>query len=41
MIMLGTEGLGINAGIDMLMQLAKLPGIIRVTPVTMRLVLQK
>jgi len=38
MLMLSTADLGIDAGIDTLMGLAKLPGITRVTPVTMRLV---
>lgn len=36
MIMLPTGELGINAGIDKLMELAKLPGITRVSPVTLR-----
>ncbi len=36
MIMLSTEELGINSGIDKLMELAKLPGITRVSPVTLR-----
>lgn len=38
MLMISTADLGINAGVDKLMQLAKLPGITRVTPVTLRLV---
>ena len=38
MIFLTTEDLGIDAGIDTLMKLAKLPGITRATPVTMRMV---
>ena len=38
MIMVSTADLGIDAGIDELMKLAKLPGITRVTPVTLRLV---
>lgn len=38
MIFVGTEDLGINAGVDKLMELAKLPGITRVTPVTLRLI---
>ena len=41
MIMIGTEDLGINAGIDKLMELAKLPGITRVAPVTLRFVFNK
>ena len=41
MIMLSTADLGIDAGIDKLMQLAKLPGITRVTPVTVRMVFEK
>lgn len=40
-IMLSTEDLGINAGIDKLMQLAKLPGITRVAPVSVRMVFEK
>ena len=40
-IMLSTEDLGINAGIDKLMTLAKLPGITRVTPVSVRMVFNK
>jgi cytochrome c2 len=38
MIMLSMEDLGLTAGIDKLMQLADLPGITRVSPVTLRLV---
>ena len=38
MLMVSTADLGIDAGIDKLMQLAKLPGITRVTPVTLRFV---
>jgi hypothetical protein len=38
MIFVGTEDLGVSAGIDKLMELAKLPGITRTTPVTMRFV---
>lgn len=38
MIFVGTEDLGINAGIDTLMKIADLPGITRTVPVTMRLV---
>ncbi|MEM7300180.1 MAG: c-type cytochrome [Pseudomonadota bacterium] len=41
MIMLSTEDLGIDAGITKLMELAKLPGITRVTPVTVRLVFKR
>lgn len=40
-IMLSTADLGIDAGIDKLMQLAKLPGITRVTPVTIRMVFEQ
>lgn len=40
-IMLSTEDLGIDAGIDQLMKLAKLPGITRVTPIAVRMVFQK
>ncbi|MDJ0614562.1 MAG: YceI family protein [Rhizobiaceae bacterium] len=40
-IMLSTEDLGIDAGIDELMKLAKLPGITRVTPVSIRMVFDK
>lgn len=40
-LMLSTEDLGITAGIDMLQKLAKLPGITRVTPVTIRMVFEK
>lgn len=38
MIMLSTADMGLTAGIDKLMELAKLPGITRVSPVTLRLV---
>ncbi len=38
MIFVGTEDLGVSAGIDKLMALAKLPSITRTTPVTLRLV---
>lgn len=41
MIMVKTESLGINSGIDKLMEIAKLPGITRVAPVTLRLVFDK
>lgn len=37
MIMLSTEEIGINAGVDKLMELAELPSITRVSPVTLRL----
>lgn len=40
-IMLSTEDLGINAGVDKLMSLADLPGITRVTPVSVRMVFNK
>lgn len=40
-IMLSTEDLGIDAGVDQLMKLAKLPGITRVTPVAIRMVFYK
>lgn len=40
-IMLSTADLGIDAGIDTLMELAKLPGITRVTPVSIRMVFEK
>ena len=38
MIMLGTDEAGIDGSISKLMELAKLPGITRVSPVTLRLV---
>ena len=38
MIWVKTEDLGLTAGIDKLMELAKLPGITRTTPVTLRLI---
>lgn len=41
MVMLSTADLGVSAGIDKLMELAKLPGITRVTPVTVRMVFAK
>jgi len=37
MIMLSTADVGLTAGIDKLMELASLPGITRVSPVTLRL----
>ena len=40
-IMLTTADLGIDAGINELMKLAKLPGITRVTPVAIRMVFEK
>ncbi|MFK8033735.1 MAG: YceI family protein [Hyphomicrobiales bacterium] len=40
-IMMPTADLGIDEGVNMLMKLAKLPGITRVTPVAVRLVFQK
>lgn len=40
-IMLSTEDLGIDAGVNKLMELAKLPGITRVTPVAIRMVFEK
>lgn len=40
-IMLSTADLGITAGVDKLMELAKLPGITRVTPVSIRMVFEK
>ena len=40
-IMVSTEDLGIDAGINKLMELAKLPGITRVTPVSVRVVFEK
>lgn len=41
MIMLSTEDLGMTAGIDKLKELASLDSITRVTPVTVRMVLEK
>lgn len=38
MVFIGTEELGIDAGVDKLMEIAKLPGITRTAPVTLRLV---
>ncbi len=38
MIMLSTKEAGIDSGVDQLMKVAKLPGITRVSPVTLRLV---
>jgi hypothetical protein len=38
MVMIPTEQLGVNAGVDKLMELAKLPSITRVTPVSLRFV---
>lgn len=41
MIMLSMADLGLDAGIDKLMELAKLPGITRVSPVTLRLIFDR
>jgi len=41
MIMLSTKDAGIDDGVSKLMELAKLPGITRVSPVTLRLVFTK
>lgn len=41
MIMLGTKDIGIDEGVSKLMELAKLPGITRVSPVTLRLVFSR
>ena len=41
MVMVSTDELGIDAGIDKLMELAGLPGITRVAPVTIRMVFEK
>ena len=40
-IMISTEDLGIDEGINKLMNLAELPGITRVTPVAVRVVFEK
>lgn len=40
MLFLGVEDAGLSAGVDMLQQLAKLPGITRTVPVTMRLIFE-
>ena len=40
-VMISTEDLGIDAGVDMLQKLAKLSGITRVTPVAVRMVFEK
>ena len=40
MVMVGAEALGITAGVDKLMELAKLPSIARVVPVTLRFVFE-
>jgi hypothetical protein len=40
-IMLSTADIGVNAGVDKLMVLAKLPGITRVSPATVRMVFEK
>ena len=41
MVMLSLANAGLSAGIDKLMELAKLPSITRVSPVTIRLMLEK
>lgn len=41
MIMVNTIDMGVNAGIDKLMEIAKLPSITRAVPVTMRLVFDR
>ncbi len=41
MLMIGTETLGITEGVDKLMELAKLPSIGRVVPVTLRFIFEK
>jgi len=41
MLFVSTADLGIDEGVDMLMKLAKLPGITRAVPVTIRMVFQK
>ncbi|OED39918.1 hypothetical protein AB833_13645 [Chromatiales bacterium (ex Bugula neritina AB1)] len=41
MIMVGADALGITAGVDKLMELARLPSIGRVVPVTLRFVFDK
>lgn len=41
MLMLSTEDLGIDGGVDELLELAKLPSITRSTPVTLRLMFSK
>ncbi|WP_300057634.1 YceI family protein [uncultured Roseobacter sp.] len=40
-IMLSTDDLGIDTGVDTLMELASLPGITRVSPVAIRMVFEK
>lgn len=40
MVMVGAEALGITPGVDKLMELAKLPAIARVVPVTLRFVFE-
>lgn len=40
-IFISTEDLGIEEGVDILMKLAKLPGITRTTPVSVRMVFEK
>ncbi len=41
MLFLSVEDLGVNDGVDMLMKLAKLPGITRTVPVTVRMVFDR
>lgn len=41
LLMLSTADIGVNAGVDKLMELAKLPGITRVSPATVRMVFEK
>ena len=40
-IFVSTADLGIDEGVDMLMSLAKLPGITRTTPISVRMVFEK
>lgn len=40
-LMLSTDDIGVNAGVDKLMELASLPGITRVSPATIRMVFEK
>ncbi|NQY60597.1 YceI family protein [Cognatishimia sp.] len=40
-LMLSTADIGVNAGVDKLMELASLPGITRVSPATVRMVFEK
>ena len=41
MLMIGTETLGVTEGVDKLMELASLPSIGRVVPVTLRFIFEK